>query len=178
MAGQRLTDKTALTENLASGDLLMAVDVSDNTGSAAGTSKKVEIKYIIQTDKTSIDIAGLKSLSTSAVTLVAAPGAGYAIIPFSVCIVANFAFPPDITGADVYVGYVASGTTNFWGIQEDPMNGILATATFIITGYYDVPKGGSHIATIANLPLYMYSSANFGGGLNFDVYTTYQIIKL
>ena len=41
MAGQRLTDKSALTSNTASGDLFMVVDVSDSTGSAAGTSKKV-----------------------------------------------------------------------------------------------------------------------------------------
>ena len=40
MAGQRLTDKTALTEQVGSGDLFMVVDVSDNTGSTAGTIKK------------------------------------------------------------------------------------------------------------------------------------------
>ena len=51
MAGQRLTDKTALAENTANDDKLMVVDTSDTTGSSAGTSKKIDSKYIIQTDK-------------------------------------------------------------------------------------------------------------------------------
>ena len=54
MAGQRLTDKTALTEQVGSGDLFMVVDVSDNTGSTAGTSKKIDAKYLLQTDKISV----------------------------------------------------------------------------------------------------------------------------
>ena len=48
MAGQRLTDKTALEEQAGSGDLLMVVDVNDTTGSAQGTSKKMDFKYVIQ----------------------------------------------------------------------------------------------------------------------------------
>ena len=51
MAGQRLTDKTALAEQTGSGDLFMVVDVNDTTGSAAGTSKKIDSKFVIQTDK-------------------------------------------------------------------------------------------------------------------------------
>ena len=39
MAGQRLTDKSALNNHTGSGDLYMVVDVSDTTGSSAGTSK-------------------------------------------------------------------------------------------------------------------------------------------
>jgi hypothetical protein len=53
MAGQRLTDKTALEQQTGSGDLFMVVDVNDTTGSAAGTSKKIDsnisyklIKYL------------------------------------------------------------------------------------------------------------------------------------
>ena len=37
MAGQKLTDKSALEEQTGSGDLFMVVDVNDTTGSAAGT---------------------------------------------------------------------------------------------------------------------------------------------
>ena len=44
MAGQRLTDKTALEQQTASGDLFYVVDVNDTTGSAAGTSKKIDSK--------------------------------------------------------------------------------------------------------------------------------------
>jgi len=42
MAFQKLTDKTALT-TAASDDLMHIVDVSDTTGSAAGTSKKITV---------------------------------------------------------------------------------------------------------------------------------------
>jgi len=66
MAGQRLTDKTALAEQTGSGDLFMVVDVNDTTGSAAGTSKKIDAKYIIQTDKFSLSNAEIKLLSTAA----------------------------------------------------------------------------------------------------------------
>ena len=51
MANVKLTDKTALEEQLGSGDLFMVVDVNDTTGSSAGTSKKFDTKYLIQTEK-------------------------------------------------------------------------------------------------------------------------------
>ena len=54
MAGQRLTDKTALEQQAGSGDLLMVVDVNDTTGSSAGTSKKFDTKFLLQTDKISL----------------------------------------------------------------------------------------------------------------------------
>jgi hypothetical protein len=62
MAGQRLTDKTALTNHTGTGDLFMVVDVSDTTGSSAGTSKKLDSKYVIQTDKISVSNAELVAL--------------------------------------------------------------------------------------------------------------------
>ena len=50
MAGQKLTDKTALGQQTSSGDVFHIVDVSDTTGSSAGTSKKIDAKFVIQTD--------------------------------------------------------------------------------------------------------------------------------
>ena len=64
MAGQRLTDKTAHEEQAGSGDLLMLVDVSDTTGSSAGTSKKTDFKYVIQTDKFSLSNADVLALDS------------------------------------------------------------------------------------------------------------------
>ena len=57
MAGQKLTDKSALSNPTGTGDLYMIVDVSDTTGSAAGTSKKLDSKFVIQTDKISVSAA-------------------------------------------------------------------------------------------------------------------------
>ena len=66
MAGQRLTDKTALEEQTGSGDLYMIVDVNDTTGGSAGTSKKLDSKFVIQTDKFSLTNAEVKLLSSAA----------------------------------------------------------------------------------------------------------------
>ena len=47
MAGQRLTDKTALTTTPGTGDLLMIVDVNDTTGSLFQKSKPLnQAKYL------------------------------------------------------------------------------------------------------------------------------------
>ena len=89
MAGQRLTDKTALTEQLASGDLLMTVDVSDSTGSASGTSKQIANKYVIQTDTLSLTASDL-DLSSTPQTLVSAPGSGYFIQPLTITCIVTF----------------------------------------------------------------------------------------
>lgn len=40
MANQRMTDLASLEQQTGSGDLYLVVDVSDTTGSSAGTSKK------------------------------------------------------------------------------------------------------------------------------------------
>mgnify|MGYP003123664026 CR=1 FL=1 len=45
MASQRLTDKSAI-DNIGTGDLMMLVDVSDTTGSAEGTSVKMDMKHL------------------------------------------------------------------------------------------------------------------------------------
>ena len=86
MAGQRLTDKTALAQQTGSGDLFMVVDVNDTTGSAAGTSKKIDSKFVIQTDKISVSNAELVALDDGggageSKTIVSAPGSGYIIVP-------------------------------------------------------------------------------------------------
>ena len=86
MANVKLTDKSALGRNTASDDMYMVVDKSDTTGSSAGTSKKVDAKYIIQTDKVDLSNSDYAGLKTVAKTLVAAPGANNMIIPLSVVI--------------------------------------------------------------------------------------------
>ena len=72
MANQRLTDKTALEEQTGSGDLYMIVDVSDTSSSAQGTSKKLDSKFVIQTDKFSLSNAEVLALDTTPKVLVGA----------------------------------------------------------------------------------------------------------
>ena len=83
MAGQRLTDKSALNNHTGTGDLYMVVDVSDTTGSADGTSKKLDSKFVIQTDKISVSNAEILALRTTSKTLASDPsryGSGLAAI--------------------------------------------------------------------------------------------------
>lgn len=49
MANEKLTDKTALSSGSATDDLYHCVDVSDTTGSAAGTSKKQTAQNLLNT---------------------------------------------------------------------------------------------------------------------------------
>ena len=86
MAGQRLTDKSGLAQQTAGDDILMVVDVSDTTGSAQGTSKKIEAKNIISVASVSLSSAQIQALHTSAVVLLPAPGSGFMYMVHSVII--------------------------------------------------------------------------------------------
>ena len=83
MAGQRLTDKTEL-DLLAADDLAMIVDVSDTTGSAVGTSKKMKAENLIITEKVSISNAEFLALATTGVKLVTERTATEVIVPLSI----------------------------------------------------------------------------------------------
>ena len=106
MAGQRLTQKTALEQQTGSGDLLMVVDVNDTTGSADGTSKKMDFKYVIQTDKFSLTNAEVKNLShaDSPKTLIGALS-GYMITPFNVTLLCTYAANIETSSNNLYFGY-------------------------------------------------------------------------
>lgn len=77
MAGQRLTDKSALIGNLASSDLLMVVDTSDTTGSPQGTSKQVIIPYIIHTQQVQLTEANMNGLFNNPFLLIPPTPAGH-----------------------------------------------------------------------------------------------------
>ena len=113
MAGQRLTDKTALEQQTGSGDLFMVVDVNDTTGSAAGTSKKIDSKYIIQTDKFSLSNAEVLALDTTPKTLVGALS-GYMVTPISVTVLCTYASPTETARKDLLFGFDESSDFFCW----------------------------------------------------------------
>tara|TARA_Y100001972_G_C7641277_1_gene322167 strand:- start:220 stop:765 length:546 start_codon:yes stop_codon:yes gene_type:complete len=180
MAGQRLTDKTALNNHTGTGDLYLITDVSDTTGSSAGTSKKLDSKFVIQTDKITISAAEFGAMDSSGSagkfkTLVSAPGSGFAIVPISLVVVATNVTAPSIVVATLYAGYLNNSTTQFVYAKSKFMQNFLFANTLVMA------KDGnkySNNTTIDNLPFYMYSSGNFAGNFGADVYITYQIIKL
>ena len=181
MAGQRLTDKSALTNQTGTGDLYMIVEVSDTTGSSAGTSKKLDSKFVIQTDKISVSNAEVQAMDASGgagtfKTLVSAAGVGYAIIPLTATIVTTYAASTESSNKNLIIGYDNTQTFGYWTIMTRFMGLISSSSVFIISASPGLQ--GSNSASINNLPLYLYSSGNFNGGWSADVYITYHIIQL
>jgi|TARA_R100000084_G_scaffold95972_1_gene49821 hypothetical protein len=180
MAGQKLTDRTALTEQLNKDDLLMTVDVSDTTSSADGTSKKIANKFIIQTDKLSLVQADFTSMDDTGVagtfqTLVSAPGSGYAIIPLNVCIITSLT-SAESSNSNLYFSFDSTQTSLYWNFASRWNGSVLTSATFNYGP--DGAARGNYPASVENKSFFMYSNANFNGNYSADVYTTYQIIKL
>ena len=173
MANQRLTDKTALSENLASGDLLMAVDVSDTTGSSTGTSKKIENKYVIQADV----VTGNLDLATSPLTLVASPGAGYFIQPITISIIFDYVAPASTTGGYAYIGYTSATSINYLLRLRDLFRSETADRSYVVGAGSVTPTDGTYAGNVEDKALYLYGM-DLTGNSTFKVYTTYQIVKV
>jgi hypothetical protein len=176
MAGQRLTDKTALTEQAGSGDLLMVVDVSDTTGSAEGTSKQMDFKYVIQTDKISVSNAEIQALDTTPKTLVGALS-GYIITPICATVLVTYAASTDSANKNLYFGYDDSNDYYKWDVSERFMSGDTTDNSYVFGGNmpsrYPVRK-----SSILNAPFIIWSNGAFNGGFTMDVYITYSYTKV
>ena len=180
MAGQRLTDKTALEEQLGSGDLFMVVDVNDTTGSAEGTSKKFDTKFLIQTDKISVSNADLQAMDATGgagtfKTLVGALS-GYMITVYNVTVLCTYAASTESSSENLYLGYKSDTTSSYFGQGRDFMNAKTGDLTFVFTGTF--PATGTCAESILNKPFLMYASDNFNGGWSCDVYVTYAYTKV
>lgn len=175
MAGQRLTDKTALEEQLGSGDLLMVVDVNDTTGSAEGTSKKYDSKFLMQTDKFSLSNAEIQALSSTPKTLVGALS-GYFINVFQVTIFVTYASSTESSSKDLHLTYDTSVSSTNWTIIRDAMNGKTTDITFVLNS--SGSTAGACNTSILNKPFMMSASGAFNGGWSADVYVTYNYIKM
>ena len=177
MANQRLTDKTALTEQVGSGDLLMVVDVNDTTGSAEGTSKKMDFKYLMQTDKISLSNAEAQALGSTPKTLVGALS-GYMITVYNVTFIVTTPGPgSESANKYMYMGYDNSTTSSYWAAARGFMNGLGGVdVTFIYSAY--VPSNGAVTGTPLNKPFIIWSSGAFNGGWSAEVYVTYAYTKV
>lgn len=174
MAGQRLTDKTALAEQTGSGDLYMVVDVSDTTSSSAGTSKKIDSKFVIQTDKFSLSNAEVQALNSSPKTLVGALS-GYMVTPLSCTILCTYASSTESSNNHLYLGYEPPAVAQYWSYQSRFMGAQTTDNTYVIQSSNKAPAENS---SILNKGFYMYSNAAFNGGWSCDVYLTYIYTKV
>ena len=181
MAGQRLTDKTALDQQTGSGDLYMIVDVSDTTGSTAGTSKKLDSKFVIQTDKISVSNAEFQAMDATGGAgtfrlLANGPGSGYGFILLSAVACGKYVSSTDSSNKTLYVGYDSSSSTDFWGASARFMSGKTADTSYNMKYVASTtPMVGSGID---NKPLLLWSNGNFNGDFTADVYITYQVVQL
>ena len=176
MAGQRLTDKTALNEQTGSGDLFMLVDVNDTTGSAAGTSKKIDSKYIIQTDKISLSNAEVLDLHNNEKVLVGALS-GYMVTIYNVTILCTYASPDEIQRQNLLFGFDDTSDFFFWGRAISAMDTLTYNATYVVQAQ-SAPKIPTFNATILNKPFIVWATGAFGGGWSCDIYVTYAYTKI
>ena len=172
MAGQRLTDKSALANNTGAGDLFMVVDVSDTTGSSAGTSKKVDSKFIIQTDVLSVNL----DLNTTPKTIVSAPGSGKIIQPLTITFIYTYGSVAHVANNYLYVSYDSSSTSNYLVRQRDFIKNETADRTYIFGGGDLTVGDGTCAASIDNKPLVVYSSVDLGGDGTIKCIVTYQTV--
>ena len=110
MASQKLTDKSALAQQTAANDLLMVVDVSDTTGSADGTSKKIEAQNVIAVKTQTLSSAQLQALHTTPILVLGAPGAGFMHLVHSAYILVNYGTTTESGRLSLMLAY---GTPNY-----------------------------------------------------------------
>ena len=179
MAGQRLTDKNEL-DILAAGDLLMAVDVNDTTGSADGTSKKIKAQSLIVTEKVSIDNSTFLNLATTGVKLVNEGGTSEVIAPLFIYMQYSEGATASTAAHGGTVGYEDGNMTyhlysNKFLFTSPTYNG----NNWVITNNNNV-KGVLPGSTAGGKALYFYfgtaPTATATGTV--DVWTTYKMIDI
>ena len=175
MANQKLTQKTELAEQAGSGDLLMVVDVSDTTGSSAGTSKKQDFKYVIQTDKISVSNAEAQALDSSPKTLVGALS-GYMITVYNVTVITTYASSTETSNSNLYLGYDTSQNTQYYGVSSRFMGSQTSSNTYMYGG--NQATHGVKGSSIINSAFSLWSSGAFNGGWSAEVYVTYAYTKV
>ena len=176
MAGQRLTDKTALAEQPSSGDLFMVVDVSDTSSSAQGTSKSIDSKFVIQTDKFSLNNTEVQALNTSPKTLVGALS-GYFITPLTVSVFCTRNGSNETSSNNLMFGFDSSTDSSYWVQIRDCMNNKTSDLSYVVAAY--PPGNGTYVGnSTVNRPFEMWSNAAFNGPWTCEVYVTYAYTKL
>lgn len=182
----KLTDLTALGGTPASGDLLTIVDVSDTSGGAAGTSKKVTYANLgvgggtVVTTKVSINNASVLAMkyNDTPITLKAAES-GKIIVPVAAVCVATHAGSNESSSDDLRLGWSASDstTTQYWASGRDWMNGVSSGTRSAYIGGQNQPSSFNNMTfSITNKPFQIWCSDVFNGGWSMDVYFSYYMV--
>lgn len=181
----KLTDLAALGTTPDSGDYLTVVDVSDTSGGAAGTSKKVTYANLgaggtlltrtITLDNT--DVANMR-YDTTPINLKAAE-AGKIIVPVSCVCVATYGASTESSSADLRMGWdAATSTTNDrWGESRDWMNGVSSGTVTACFGANNSAGNNEKVTfSLTNVPFQIWSTTAFNGGWTMKVYFSYYMV--
>ena len=173
MASQRLTAKSALAQQPAKDDLLMVVDASDTTGSASGTSKKIEARNVIAIESKSLSSAQIQALHTTPIELMAAPGSGFAIQVHSILI--NNTYVSSTQTARI-AGIIGYGTPISFVNECFRIESWMRNVTASNSQY---PGPGYAFTTVSdNQPLKIVTDAAISGDFTSVINIGYTIIKL
>ena len=183
MAGQRLTDKSALANNPASDDLLMVVDVNDTTGSADGTSKKVISEYVIATEKVAVSNVEFLLLGTTGKKIVEKKGANKVILPISVIVQYTEGATANTVTLNPSIGYIDQSVTEYWDTERFAFDSPSANGEWwIFQGGSRSAKGVGLSTTPANADLFFYFAGalppTVGATGTLDIWTTYRLIDI
>jgi hypothetical protein len=176
MAGQRLTDKSGLAQQPAKNDLLMVVDASDTTGSASGTSKKIEAKNVIVIESVSLPSAVIQALHATPIELIPAPGSGYAIMIHSISVDGIYGTTTQTSGIDLLFAY---GTPVFFpppGNYSYILENFMLNAATSRTLYASPIAKGTSVAD--NQPWKVRASLPITADFTAVVHIAHTIIKL
>ena len=177
MANQRLTDKTALEEQTGSGDLYLIVDVNDTTGSSAGTSKKLDSKFVIQTDKYSLSNAEVLDLENTPKTLIGALS-GYMPTIYNITVLCTYGASTEGSGKDLIFGFDSSVDLDYWGKVDRIMNSESTNCSYAVHAP-SAPRVPIKNTSIINSPFLVWAEGTgFDGGWSCDIYITYSYTKV
>ena len=184
----KLTDLTELAVTPATDDFLHIVDVTDTTGGAAGTSKKITVARLgieaplltqVEYNVVNADVIHMR-YDDSPLILVPAI-TGKIIVPVSFTVVATSAGSAEASSDDLRFGWDAavSGTSDYINSARDFMNGITGGAS--VTTIFSPLNSAfttSYPGTAENQPLMAWCSDQFQGGWSMKIYTTYYTITV
>lgn len=176
MAGQRLTDKTLLEEQIYSDDLYHIVDVSDTTGSPEGTSKKVEARRLIVTTRASWSNAEIIALSVTPQDLFSPP-AGYYVIPLGVTMFCEYAAGTESSNKNIYFGYTGTGTLSYFDYGSRIMGSKTSDQTYQYSGAQSVGGGLAYAGDVSGVSFKAWANGAFNGGWSAKVYFTCTMIE-
>ncbi len=176
MANQRLTDKDLLSAQIYSDDLYHIVDVSDTTGSSAGTSKKVEARRLIVTTRASWSNAEVQDLVSTPQDLFAPPS-GYYVIPICVTLFCEYAAGTESSNKNIYFGYTGSGTLAYWDLGSRIMGSKTSDQTYQYSGGTPVGGGLAHAGDVSGVSFKAWSNGAFNGGWSVKAYFTCTMIE-